>query len=1014
MASWTDIPLWPHQSEAVKRMQRYIAAFSRYARDGVEQRSALVRMPTGTGKSGIIAVLARCLADRPVVLVVVPWAALRAQLRDDINSRFWSKAGADPGPWPKPVHEFFPSDATIHLQEAADQPTVLLCTTATLCTLHREQWPDYNTLGRLVSLVLVDEGHREPAPDWALAVRQLKKPTILFTATPYRNDHKMFNVDPGHVYVLTHRSAVEDRFIREVKFREQRFERSREAFVRELLDFYDGDFQRVRPGAVDEARVIVRCETSDDVNHVAALLQGRGRLCIAIHERFSDDEEKSGRLQAVPNPEKCSATFWVHQFKLVEGIDDPRFCLLAVCSPFRNARALVQQVGRVVRNPGREPEQFAYIFSHADDRQSTYWQAYRAYEAVFASDPDKYEPRALFDNTVALQPEYQYFEGNFRERLSLKQLEQTIHLHLAYPRSAKVVIVRGNFSLDTAVANVEDEWRKEDKDVRAQPRIDSNTRVLVYQTYHNSPFLIRHSLLEFSIGFTVIHRVRNYVFFYDSAGGFSTYLRKNSTRVPPSTLERLFLGRRARLSQVSLMNSDVGKHSVRRRVLHAYSIADTAPSLVDHAHFCSTATGYTTAQERALTRRYVGFSRARISDPSSVKVEFADYVRWLDSLAAALDRARIKALPVFARYASHGPPPDDPTPRNILFDLDEVIQDFVTVETEAKSPNPLLLNEKCYEIHDGMFTCEANSTRHVVSVDWDAAERIYRLESKTLERGYARRRSPTQPSEENLLSFLNREQPFTVVPASPGVIYAHSWFYRPRLPLWGSATSERLDLLRVFVPRGCLRDVDSEKGHRCPDSDAWETGSLFCLIDNLGRPRGLEPGFDNVDLLVCDDLGGELADFIAASRAARRVVFIHAKARKHPSSTSASAFQEVCGQATKNLAWLHPYSGSTPPSVKKWSRPWVEKRVGKVERRIRRGPQDPAQVWRELQELIRDPLAQREVWIVLGKGFSLSAYQAERGKPNPGPETVQLFFLLQSTWTAVSSIGATLRVYCSP
>ena len=118
---------------------------------------------------------------------------------------------------------------------------------------------DFHALRKKIDLVLVDEGHREPAPKWGHAVRGLGKPTILLTATPYRNDHKIFNVDPMHIYPYSHRRAVEERFIREVQFHEANFKMSAESFVKELLDFYNGKFWRSRPSAVKNHRVIVRC-----------------------------------------------------------------------------------------------------------------------------------------------------------------------------------------------------------------------------------------------------------------------------------------------------------------------------------------------------------------------------------------------------------------------------------------------------------------------------------------------------------------------------------------------------------------------------------------------------------------------------------------------------------------------------------------------------------------------------------------------------------------------------------
>jgi hypothetical protein len=68
-----------------------------------------------------------------------------------------------------------------------------------------------------VDLVIVDEGHYEPAFSWAQAVRELEKPTLIFTATPYRNDYKYFKIKGNYVFNLPWKEAVEERLIRGVK-----------------------------------------------------------------------------------------------------------------------------------------------------------------------------------------------------------------------------------------------------------------------------------------------------------------------------------------------------------------------------------------------------------------------------------------------------------------------------------------------------------------------------------------------------------------------------------------------------------------------------------------------------------------------------------------------------------------------------------------------------------------------------------------------------------------------------
>lgn len=100
-------------------------------------------------------------------------------------------------------------------------------------------------------------------------------------------------------------------------------------------------------------RVIVRCRTKSNVQAVAAELFRRGLTVVAVHERFGVAHGTHLRRR-VPNPEVEEAQFWVHQNKLIEGVDDPRFRLVAFFEPFSSERAFVQQIGRVLRNPGQK------------------------------------------------------------------------------------------------------------------------------------------------------------------------------------------------------------------------------------------------------------------------------------------------------------------------------------------------------------------------------------------------------------------------------------------------------------------------------------------------------------------------------------------------------------------------------------------------------------------------------------------------------------------------------------
>ena len=102
--------------------------------------------------------------------------------------------------------------------------------------------------------------------------------------------------------------------------------------------------------------------------------------------------------------------------------------------------------------------------------------------------------------------------------------------------------------------------------------------------------------------------------------------------------------------------------------------------------------------------------------------------------------------------------------------------------------------------------------------------------------------------------------------------------------------------------------------------------------------------------------------------------------------------------------------------MKKWEEPWKSS-IGTVKNRIRicKGvSKNSTDIWEKMREIVRNPSSRKEVWILLGSGFSLKAFKNEIEKNRPSAETAQIIYLLQSTWSAVSSVGVLLKIFCSP
>jgi superfamily II DNA or RNA helicase len=984
--------LWPHQSAAVEMIQRFLTA-----QRGRKGPSALVRMPTGTGKSGVIAVAAQHLVTSGDVLLLTPWDALVRQLQADVGSRFWNKIG-EPIPMGKDLVRIYPSTAREELASHRGK-VIWLATIATLQTLHQTRTMEYEEFRKRLRMVVVDEGHYEPARSWSEAVRGLGRPTVLFSATPYRNDVKYFELSEEYQSHFSHAEAESTHILRKVQFEPVSFDG-----IPEFCDRVIGAVES-RFGSDTSARVIVRCDSPAEINQVIDTLSQRGHSVLGIHETFPVHD--SMRLRHVPNPDERSERFWVHQFKLTEGIDSAAFKGVAFFRPLPSERAFVQQVGRVLRNPTRSATEFGLVIYSKNDSLDAAWEAYRAYDNAAAETGLPASPLEI----ATWQPPPQYFDRRFRDSFDIrKEVEPR---DLLFPRSVRVFQAPESFDLDDFATTVE--LHLEDSDCLhhrvTSPR--SDMRLHPYMMINNSPILSRSAFYQCSLGFTCYRRIGSYLFYLDSEGLHPDSLAAMNP-VDTSCMRRLYHGVNVRLGSIALSNTNLGPSAARRRTIHARSIGDLGPDLSDHAQLATTVTGSFQVMDGdgnpQYVSRYVGFSRSRISDRGMV--EFDEYNAWLEELARSLDDSNVRPLHVFSRFAQVIQRPADPTPRNILLDFDP--GDFL--DGQDVPGGRLRVEDLCVDVTDGHFKLTANDDIFEVSIKWDAKSGRYLLTCPDLDKRFSIAATSSGHRAVSLVSYMNREQAFRVIPESAGegeyCIYTGRRFYRPRLPLGPSAHSDNPDLLELMQGVEQFGNIAREKGAPGSATSAgWASDSLFGFIDSRGAGSFLKDDM-KFDLLICDDMGTEIADFIGLDSANRRVVAIHAKAFSSAKRISASALQEVSAQALKNLGFLQPYPYGKPPNLNRWGGAWNGP-AGRVSSRVRQGSGTPSEMWKRIRDTLVDPRATREVWIMLGQGPPQSLLRTESHKRPPRAEAIQMLFSLQATWSAVTSTGARLRVFSS-
>lgn len=989
MATSLKLPaaLWPHQKGAIKAIHAFLSD------PGADGTAALLTLPTGTGKSGVIA---WSLAQLPELkghrLVLTPWAALRDQLIEDIDGRFWKRLGMDSPPKKMPLVKRLP--ATKDIDTVADgEPTIYVATISAISTLWNQLDGSAEIAAKFAAFdcVVVDEGHYEPAEKWSQAIRALNLPTVLLTATPYRNDLKFFTIGE-HRYRLPHHEAEAERFLRRPEFSIIDTADPTE-FASQLRQRVEEEFGE------DAVRVIVRCKDAPAIRTMVSALQNLGESALGIHENFTREDGADLVTRVPPRDDSGAARFWVHQNKLIEGIDDPQFKVVALFNSLRNGRAIVQQVGRVLRNPIRdEGDMKALVIGRGDRDLQQVWSGYTAFDRDETGDSAATMPE-LIARLVENQPKSFYFDRDYRVQIDLTSL--TAWKTFSYPLRTRVFRVRKGEppALDALAEETKEAWEGLDRTVYVVQQPDERTVVIPYLSAENSPLLRTATFVEPQFGYTSLRVSGDLVFVYDARGRIPPPVLLACDPLSPSELTRLFPAGSSGLTSVSLSNTDTGRQAARRRQLSAAAIEDLAPDLADYGYVCTVAVGHVREGE-LRPRRYLGLSRSRLTDYRSSEGDYESFSQWLDQVEADV-RGGQSALSTFGRYAAYAPVPADPSPVHVLLDINP--SDFVRRGEEADKP--LDLEDTAHEVKDGMFRVTIEGVEYPVAIKWDG--RGYRLSSTIPQLEYVE----AIPDGRELIHAINEDQLLRVVPAESGVIYSHGQFVAPR------GIKATAGILSLLTPIQRLSTIATEKGGTSTDDD-WDANSIFGLISALSQttPRAAEAELavllGSPDLLICTDLGTEIADFIAVKET--RVALIHAKASSSRRLASATALHGVISQALKNLPYLQPFEEIAPPTGH-WGNRWKAKDGGTINRRRVGDYKTSADAWKQIRAVIANPQADREVWLVMGQSLSVAKLKTElakRAKP-PEPEVLQIFSLLQTAWAATSQMGAKLRVFCS-
>ncbi|MEO4013814.1 DEAD/DEAH box helicase [Pseudomonas rossensis] len=389
------------------QIEAYMKAQEHFASD--PEQDALIVLPTGTGKSGLISIVPFGLA-KGRVLIITPGLVTKQSIRKTqelLEDNFWINFDVIFSADDLPVTCEYNSQT---LQSSLEQSHIVY---SNIQQIHSER---NSCLTKRVDpeffdLIIIDEGHHAPADTWQKTLAHFAKAKKLFvTGTPFRGDNQEV---PGKLIHRTPLSEVmRDRYVKwlrkeTVNAHELYFTLAEEPGVKlskeQVLELKDIEWVQRSVALSKECSLDVIEQSVRNLNELKSaspnvphkiLAVGCSivhaedlrvwyeskNLRAAIVHSYMDQPDIDAAFRAIDN-HQCDVVISVNM--LMEGYDHRYLTVLALFRPYRSLNAFAQIVGRVLRAiPAEEITAFeidnnAVVIYHEETGLDAMWSSFQ-------------------------------------------------------------------------------------------------------------------------------------------------------------------------------------------------------------------------------------------------------------------------------------------------------------------------------------------------------------------------------------------------------------------------------------------------------------------------------------------------------------------------------------------------------------------------------------------------------------------------------------------------------------
>ena len=520
---------------------------------------------------------------------------------------------------------------------------------------------------------------------------------------------------------------------------------------------------------------------------------------------------------------------------------------------------------------------------------------------------------------------------------------------------------------------------------------------------------------EQKIGYYLFIEYENYVAILKKYASVPKNIADKLEEIDYNRLLSLYANDTTTFKKMSLQNLDGSDHAMRNKTYESLNLSENVPTVGASRYYVRTVKGSNDGNKFSLTLYSSRVNRFR-SDLTITQI-----CRWVKETIDLIkndDQPTLNPfLSIFAKPENYAAKYKELVPRSILIFYNL----FVWLKDECNAS----FNKDGKNIDDAVFDRYINSmakaftsinsrqegnptkTHYYCGVN-DAIEIVLnksciKLKNKVWDK-ISVTDTPDGKYDDTLTNLINRYSQFNVYFDDTELVYSNKKLFRDTRLISGIS-----QFLRVLNPIAELEDLDCEKhtqrNQNTEGLNEWGKKSVFKVVEDCIIP---EHGYDYV---ICDDFNDEWADHIAIGYDV--VAFFVSKHKK--SQNSASDFQDVVGQALKNLGNMNPSEAQLTRKQASWEGNYLRSNMPRL--RSNQGTVEEAlRLW---STNVMSPNFRREMCLVVDF-LSADLFQSQLetiaggGHPRHEASIFQCLWLLSSFVNGCLEYGVIPKIYCKP